>query len=155
MTTQVNTERTENTSETITIPSWFTAVAITALIWNLLGVFAFALQMMITPEILAGLPEAERELYVNIPLWVTLAFAVAVFAGALGSLFLLMKKSLSTPLLIFSLVGILVQNFHSFFMSKAFEVHGPSGMIMPIAVIFLAIYLVLLSKKAEVQGWFS
>jgi hypothetical protein len=37
MTTQVNTERTENTSETITIQSWFTAVAITALIWNLLG----------------------------------------------------------------------------------------------------------------------
>ena len=155
MTTQVNTERTENPSETITIPSWFKAVAITALIWNLLGIFAFALQMMITPEILAGLPEAERELYVNIPLWVTVAFAVAVLSGALGSLFLLMKKSLATPLLIFSLVGVLVQNFHSFFMSKAFEVHGPSGMIMPVAVISLAIYLVFLSKKAEVQGWFS
>jgi hypothetical protein len=67
------------------------------------GGVAFALEMMITPEILAGLPEAQRELYVNIPLWVTVTFAVAVFAGAFGSLFLLMKKSPSTPFRIFSL----------------------------------------------------
>jgi hypothetical protein len=146
---------TENTLKTISIPSWFKAVAITALIWNLLGVLAFALQMMITPEILAGLPEAERDLYANIPLWVTASFAVAVFSGALGSLFLLMKKSLATPLLMFSLVGVLVQNFHSFFMNKALEVHGPAAMIMPVAVILIGIYLIILSKKAQAQGWFS
>ena len=98
MTEQVSTE---STLETNTIPSWFKAVAITALIWNLLGVVAFVLQMMITPEILAELPAAEQALYANIPSWVTAAFAVAVFSGVLGSLFLLMKKSISTPLLVF------------------------------------------------------
>ena len=145
----------ENMSETVAIPSWFKAVAITALIWNLLGVLAFALQMMITPEVLAGLPAEERELYSNIPSWVTAAFAVAVFAGTLGSLFLLMKKSISTPLLVFSLIGVLVQNFHSFFMSKALEVNGPVGMIMPAVVIIFGIYMIILSKKAQAQGWFS
>jgi hypothetical protein len=145
----------ENMPETVAIPSWFKAVAITALIWNLLGVLAFALQMMITPEILAGLPAAERELYVNIPLWVTISFAVAVFSGSFGSLFLLLKKPLATPLLILSLIGVFVQNFHSFFMSNALEVNGPVGIIMPAVVILFGIYLIILSKKAQSHGWFS
>jgi len=148
-------ENKESTAETITIPSWFKVVAIIALIWNILGVLAFAGQMMITPEIIAELPAAEQELYANIPSWVTAAFAVAVFAGTLGSLLLLLKKSLSTALLSLSLIGVLVQNFYSFFISKAFEVNGLAGMIMPIVVISFAIYLIWLSKKAQAQGWFS
>jgi hypothetical protein len=141
--------------ETKVIPSWFKIVAIIALIWNLLGVLAFVGQMFITPEMLSELPVAEQELYANTPLWATAAFAIAVFSGAFGSLFLLMRKSLATPLLIFSLVGILVQNVHSFFISNSIEVYGPGGMIMPIMIILLAIYLIWLAKKAQANAWFS
>jgi hypothetical protein len=141
--------------ETKVIPSWFKIVAIIALIWNLLGVVAFVGQMLITPEMLSALPIAEQELYANTPLWATAAFAIAVFSGAFGSLFLLMRKSLATPLLIFSLVGVLVQNVHSFFISNSIEVYGPGGMIMPVMIIFLAIYLIWLAKNAQANGWFS
>ena len=141
--------------ETKVIPSWFKIVAIIALIWNLLGVVAFVGQMLITPEMLSALPIAEQELYANTPLWATAAFAIAVFSGAFGSLFLLMRKSLATPLLTFSLVGILVQNVHSFFISNSIEVYGPGGMIMPVMIIFLAIYLIWLAKNAQANGWFS
>jgi hypothetical protein len=148
-------ETTENTSETIVIPSWFKVVAIIALIWNLLGVLAFVGQMFITPEMLSELPVAEQELYANTPIWATIAFAVAVFSGAFGSLFLLMRKSISTLLLILSLMGVLVQNIHSFFISKSIEVYGPGGIIMPVMIILLAIYLIWLAKKAQAQGWLS
>jgi hypothetical protein len=141
--------------ETKVIPSWFKIVAIIALIWNLLGVVAFVGQMLITPEMLSALTIAEQELYANTPLWATAAFAIAVFSGAFGSLFLLMRKSLATPLLTFSLVGILVQNVHSFFISNSIEVYGPGGMIMPVMIIFLAIYLIWLAKNAQANGWFS
>ena len=141
--------------ETKVIPSWFKIVAIIALIWNLLGVLAFVGQMLITPEMLSALPIAEQELYANTPLWATAAFAIAVFSGAFGSLFLLMRKSLATPLLIFSLVGVLVQNVHSFFISNSIEVYGPGGMIMPVMIILLAIYLIWLAKNAQANGWFS
>jgi len=141
--------------ETKVIPSWFKIVAIIALIWNLLGVLAFVGQMLITPEMVSALPIAEQELYANTPLWATTAFAIAVFSGAFGSLFLLMRKSIATPLLTFSLVGILVQNVHSFFISNSIEVYGPGGMIMPVMIILLAIYLIWLAKNAQANGWFS
>jgi hypothetical protein len=148
-------QATENIDKTIIIPQWFKVVAIIALIWNLLGVLAFVGQMFITPEMLSALPIAEQELYANTPIWATVAFAIAVFSGAFGSLFLLMRKSFSTPLLIFSLGGVLVQNVHSFFISNSIEVYGPGGMIMPAMIILLATYLVWLAKKAQAQGWFS
>ena len=45
-----------------TIPSWFKIVAVVALVWNLLGVMAFVGQMMMTPEMVAELPQAEQDL---------------------------------------------------------------------------------------------
>ncbi|NQZ23119.1 MAG: hypothetical protein HRT53_13820 [Colwellia sp.] len=145
----------KSTLATIDIPSWFKVVAIIALVWNLLGVLAFAGQMMLTPEMLAELPVAEQELYASTPLWATIAFAIAVFFGAFGSLLLLLKKALSTAILILSLVGVVVQMLHTFLLSKSLEVLGPNSMIMPVIVILIAIYLVWLSKNAQVNGWFS
>ena len=152
MTEQV---KSENSAESIAIPSWFKIVAIIAFVWNLLGVLAFVGQMFMTPAMLAELPVAEQELYANTPMWATAAFAVAVFAGALGSLLLLMKKGLAIPVLTFSFVGVLVQMFHSFVMSKSFEVYGPGAAVMPMMVIIIAIYLVWLANKAQKNGWFN
>lgn len=144
-----------NNQETLTIPIWFKVIAVIALLWNLLGVLAFVGQMFMTPEMLAELPAAEQELYANTPIWATAAFAVGVFCGAIGSLFLLLKKSLATALLAFSLFGVLIQMLHSIFISKSLDVLGPSAAIMPTIVILIGIFLVWLANKAQKQGWLS
>jgi len=138
-----------------TVPKWFNIVAILALVWNLMGVMAFVMQMMMTPEMIAELPQAEQDIYNSVPMWATIAFACAVFGGALGSLALLMKKSLAQPLLLLSLVGVLIQMFHSFVISNSFEVFGPGGAIMPVMVAVIAIALVRLASKANNNGWLS
>lgn len=134
-------------------PKWFMIVAAILLIWNLLGVMAYLMQVTMGPEALAALPEAERQLYENTPAWATAAFAVAVNGGALGCLLLLLKRNLAGIFLQLSLAGVLVQMFHSFFMSNAFEVFGPGGLIMPVMVLAVAIYLVTLAAMAKVKRW--
>ena len=111
--------------------------------------------MTMTPEMLAELPQAEQDLYTSVPLWATIAFACAVFSGALGSLALLMKKALAQPFLILSLAGVAVQMFHSFVISNSFEVFGPGGAIMPVMVIVIAIALVRLAGKAKENAWLN
>ncbi len=138
-----------------TIPKWFNIVAILALVWNLMGVMAFVGQMMMTPEMMAKLPQAEQDIYTSTPLWATIAFACAVFCGAFGSLALLMKKTLAEPLLILSLLGVTIQMFHAFVISNSFEVFGPSGAIMPTMVVAVAIVLVQLANKAKSNHWLS
>jgi len=136
-------------------PKWFMIVAVILLVWNLLGVMAYLMQVTMSPEVLATLPEAQLEILENTPAWATAAFAIAVNGGAIGCLLLVLKRNLAGFFLQLSLAGVLVQMFHSFFMSKSFEVFGPGGLVMPVMVIIIAIYLVVLASMAKVNHWTS
>jgi len=137
------------------LPSWFKPIAIVSLVWNLMGVAAFIAQLLMTPEAIAALPQAEQELIANTPLLATIAFAFAVFGGAIGSMALLMKKSIAVAWFTFSLLGIAVQMFHAFFVLNSFAVFGPGGLIMPIMVIVWAIALLMIARNAKSEGWLS
>ncbi|OUS23255.1 hypothetical protein A9Q98_15740 [Thalassotalea sp. 42_200_T64] len=137
------------------LPNWFTVVAVMTLIWNLMGVMAFISGQIMSAEQIATLSQAERHLHETTPVWATIAFACAVFFGALGCLFLVLKKAVATNLLIVSLAAVIVQMFHAYFMSNSWEVFGPGGAVMPVMVIAIGIYLVMLSKKAVKQGWIN
>jgi len=136
-------------------PGWFMVVAAVLLVWNLLGVMAYIAQVTMSPEALAALPEAQRQIYETTPAWATAAFAIAVNGGALGCVLLLLKRNLAGLFLQLSLAGVLVQMFHSFFMSKSFEVFVAGDLVMPVLVIVIAIYLVMLAAKARVNRWTS
>lgn len=136
-------------------PTWFMVVAAVLLIWNLLGVMAYLINVTMSPEALAALPEAQRQLYENTPTWATAAFAVAVNGGVLGCVLLLLKKNLAGLVLQLSLAGVVVQMFHSFFVSNSFEVFGPGGLVMPIMVIVIAVFLVWLAARAKMRRWTS
>lgn len=136
-------------------PKWLIILAVIMAIWNLMGVLAFIMQMAMTPEQIAALPENEQLLYQDIPLWVNIAFGCAVFGGALGCIALALKKAIALPILLISLLGVLVQMFHTFFIANAFEIYGPSGMVMPIIVIIIGCLLVWLANSAKTKGWIS
>ena len=136
-------------------PAWFMIVAVVALVWNALGVMAYIQQQLMGPEAMAALTEAERQLMANTPAWATAAFAIAVHAGVLGCLLLVLKKNLAGLLLQLSLAAVLVQMFHAFFMSNSYEVFGPGGLIMPVMVLLIAVYLVFLAARARANRWTS
>jgi len=137
------------------VPMWFWIVAVLALLWNALGVMAYLMQVMMTPETLALMPDAERALYENVPPWVTGAFAIAVFGGTLGSLALLLKKAIAYVLLLLSFIAILAQMTYNVFMSKALEVYGPGGLAMPIMTLGIGLSLIFIAKSAKTRGWIS
>jgi hypothetical protein len=141
-----------NTSNTMT-PRWFVILALIIAIWNLMGVMAFMMQITMTVEQVLALPEKEQTLYQDIPLWVNIAFGLAVTGGSLGCIALAFKKAIALPILIISLLGVLVQMYHSFIIAGAFDVYGPGGTIMPIMVFIIALYAVWLANNAKAKGW--
>lgn len=136
-------------------PTWFWIVSILALLWNLTGAMAYVGQAYMSVEDLAALSEAERTLFETQPAWVTGAFAVAVWGGTLGCIFLLLRKKWAKPIFIISLIGIIVQMSYSFFMSNSFEVYGPGGLVMPIMVLIIGIALILFSNKGIRKQWLT
>ena len=133
-------------------PKYFNLIVGLAIVWNILGVMAFVGQIFMTPEMLAQMPIAEQELYNTTPIWVTVAFAIAVFTGTLGCLFLLMKKSVALNILLLSLVAVLVQMFYLFVLANGFAVYGLGGSIMPTLVIMVAVALVRWAKSLKTKG---
>ena len=133
-------------------PVWFWIVSIVALLWNLMGVMAYLGQAYMK----AGYTPDQLALMESTPAWVTAAFALAVWGGLLGCIVLLLRRKLAKPVLMLSLIGILVQMAHSFFMTNAAEIYGPvQGVVTPVIVIIIGIVLVQFARIAEKRNWIS
>ncbi|NVK54226.1 MAG: hypothetical protein HWE26_01315 [Alteromonadaceae bacterium] len=122
-------------------------------LWNAIGVAAFFSQVMMTPETIATLPEEQQAIYRDIPVWSYAAYAVAVFGGLLGCVMLALGKKLAFPLLVMSLAGVLVQQYHNFVVVDAIGIMGPGIVIMPAIVTSIALFLVLFSQRGVKAGW--
>ena len=141
---------------TVKPPVWFWIVSILALLWNLMGVMAYLGQAFMTDDMKAEYTAEQLTLMESTPAWVTAAFAIAVWGGLLGCLALLLRKKWAKPVLILSLIGILAQMAHSFFMTNAAEVYGQvQGVITPLIVIIIGIALVQFARIAEKRNWIS
>ena len=136
-------------------PRSFLVVGLVALLWNLMGVSVYLMQVTMSAETLALLPEAERILMESLPAWATGAFAIAVFGGLLGCVGLLLKKAWSVPVFLVSLIAIVVQFAHWLFMTNSREVYGSEVFIMPALVTLVGAFLVWYSRGAKAKGWLS
>ena len=124
-----------------------------ALVWNLIGLVFYIGQVMTSPEDLAKLTEAQQEFLLATPSWATSAFAIAVNAGVIGSLFLLMRRSWAIPTLAISLLAIVVQDVDAFVLRDVYSIMGVNSLIIPSLVFVIGIALLFYARAAEERGW--
>ena len=133
----------------------FWVISSIALVWNLMGVFNYLDQAFMTNKVLEVLPKEQQILYQDVPVWVTAAFAIAVFSGTLGSLLLLLKKKNASTFFIISFLGIMGQMSYGLLIDQNSDSYGPMGIAMPIIIIAFGGYLIWYSKKANEHRWLS
>lgn len=144
-----------NTETKIKPPMWFWIVSILALLWNLIGVISYLGQAFMTDDDLALLSEAERQLIETQPSWVTAAFAIAVWGGTLGCIFLLLRKKWAKPIFIISLIGVLAQFGYSLLLSDTMDVYGASAVIFPVIIIIVGILLLFFANSSIHKKWLT
>lgn len=132
----------------------FWVISILALLWNLSGVMMYLAQAYMTDEVLQTLPQADQDWYANVPSWVTAAFAIAVFSGALACIGLLMRKRWCVKLFILSFVAVLIQQVYNFFIQDFVELTG-ERLYMPLIILILAGFLMWYSKGLNSKGMLS
>ena len=130
-------------------------VAVFVLVWNLIGVAMWYLQVTMSSERLALMTEPQRQVYEGTPGWLNVAFAVAVFAGVLGGLGLLLKKRWAGTMFLLSLVALLVQMIGAFAATPAWAAYGAAGLVMPAVLVAIALFLLWYANKAKARGWLS
>jgi hypothetical protein len=138
----------------IKTPAWYWITAFFFLLWNVMGVLSFFMHTFISAEDLAALSDPEQALYGSYPMWTTLVFAIAVFAGTLGSVGLVLKKKWSKTAFIISLCAIIPQMIHNVFFTKSMDVYGPGeAATMPIMVVVFGVFLVWYSTRLITKDW--
>lgn len=134
---------------------WITAGVL--LVWNLIGLMFYYQQSTLTPEIMmeAGLTPQQIAHIVNTPAWGHSGYAIAVNAGVLGAILLLLRKAWAVPLFALSLVGALVQDLDAFVLRDALEAWGSGGIILPALVIAICGFEIWYSRAAKAKGWLT
>ncbi|ATW04906.1 hypothetical protein [Sphingorhabdus sp. YGSMI21] len=133
-------------------PVWFWIIGTVALVWNALGLGAYFQQIMMSAEQFAALPQVQQDLLSTQPIWVSAAFAIAVFAGFAAAIALLMRKRIAVRLFLLSLLAVLVQ-FSSYFILDGYsEFVAGQGWTMPVLIVAFALGFVLFSLRAEKNG---
>jgi len=134
-------------------PVWFWVISILALLWFLMDVSAFFMRVFMTDGFIKAMPENQQHLYRDMPRWVNIVFAGEVFGGALGSIILLLRKKWALPLFAVSLLGVLSQTFHIYFLSDAISTMGTPAVVMPLVAIVIGTGMIVLAKTAAAKGW--
>src|SRR5690606_7551413 len=137
----------------VAVPGWFKLVGWAALLWNLLGCLALFADLRLAPGHIARLPEAQQALHAARPGWAVIATAVAVAAGALGSLGLLLRRRWALPLLLASLLGIVVQDVAMFVLVGGARLAGPVAVALQAMVLVIGVALAWLAWWGSRSGW--
>jgi hypothetical protein len=95
----------------------FWVIVLLGLLWNALGCFNFIMQSILGA--VADLPLAYKLVIASRPGWVTVAFFIAVFGGALGCVLMLLRRVTARPALFLSLIGVLLTTGYALWLGAA------------------------------------
>jgi hypothetical protein len=136
-----------------TTPMTHWLVAGAGLIWNLFGFMIYLMTVRATPEQMAQQYNAAEIAFMDaIPVWATSANAIAVTAGVLASVLLLLRKSLALPLFLLSLAALLIQDLYSFVLEDVVGVFGMVPLYIQGTVLVIAIALIFYTRGAKNRG---
>lgn len=132
------------------VPWWYWAIAVAALLFELVGCYAFYLQLTVDP---ASLPVDQRAMAEQLPMLTLAAYGLAVASGLAGAIGLLLRQPWASAALLLSLVAMAVQ-FGSALLSPVARGTTPSALLAgPIALLLVAYALWQFSKIAHRRGW--
>jgi hypothetical protein len=118
------------------VPGWYWIVALLALLWEALGCYAYLTQISAVDDVT--------------PVWVSAAFAVAVWVGLLGAILLLMRQKFARAAFAVSLVAVLVQLAGILFVMKPAPGGQPAALY---AVVVIGAVLLWFADWAAKRGW--
>ena len=145
----------ENSTNKATTSFW--VIGGTLLAWNIIGFMFYYQQSTLTLEIMMdlGLTPQQIDHITNTPAWGHSGYAIAVNAGVLGAILLLLRKAWAMPMFVISLVGALVQDLDAFVLRDAIEAWGPGGIAIPLAVIIVGVFEIWYSRTLKAKGVLS
>ena len=137
-------------------PKHLWVVGVVGALWSSVGAMDYLMTQTQNEGYMAQFTPEQLEFFYGFPIWVTAAWAFAVWGGVLGSILLLMRKGIAVPVFLTSLVGLIITSFHNFVLSNGLEIMGDAfPLIINVLVFVTAIALFVYARAMKRQGVLS
>ena len=132
------------------VARWFAIAAIASLLFMLLGCAAYLLDVTTNP---ASLPLDERAAHELRPVWLISANAIAVWAGALGTLLLLLRRRLAETLMLVSLVAVAIWLAGLVLVPRVRDAVGTDDIAVAVVVTLITWTIYWFARHSRQRGW--
>ena len=139
-----------NNNRQMQAPPWLPIAAIAAVLFEAFGVYTYLVQVTTDAN---SLPLDQRDMMLAMPLWMTAASAVAVWAGLAGAILLLLRRRASAPLLLLSLAAAAVQFSALLIVPELRNQVGSDDLLVPFVVLVLCYLIWHLAWQSGRSGW--
>lgn len=121
------------------------------LIWSAMGCFDFVMTVGKNEGYMGQFSPEELEFFYGFPAWLIGVWAVAVWGGVLGSIFLLLRKSIAFWIYVASLLGFIISVIQNYVFSNGAEIMGSPVIYAFNGAIFLISLGLVLYTRAMIQ----
>jgi hypothetical protein len=135
------------------VAKWYWVASAVALLWALMGCFAYWSQVTMSAADLAQLPQSQQDIWKAMPKWVIGAYAIAVWSALLGVIGLLLRRRWARPLLLLSIAGIIGQFGWTFLATDLLRAQGMSAAAFPLFILLAGLAMLWLATTAAARGW--
>ena len=132
------------------IAGWYLPAAIGSLLFMLLGCAVFLLDVSTEP---ATMPVDQRAAHDAQPIWLMIAYGVAVWAGALGALLLLFRRRIAERLLLLSFVAVAIWLAGLLLVPRLRDLLGTDDIAVAIVVTILTWTIYWFARNSRRRGW--
>jgi len=134
------------------VPAWFWALAVGALLFEGAGALLYANSLTLDP---ATLPLDQRAIYDATPQWMAIAWAVAIGTGLIGAVGLILRRRFAEPALLLSVIAVAVQFSGIFLVRQLRELTPEEHLLVPVIILVLAYAIWQFAKLSRRKGWLS
>lgn len=131
-------------------PGWFPVAAGASAAFMALGCVMYLMHVLADP---AAMPLDQRAAYAAEPMWVTAAYAVAVWVGLAGGVLLVMRRKLALPALTLSLAAVLAWLAGLILVAPLREAMSANDLLVAIVVTALTWTIFWFAQRARRSGW--
>ena len=134
------------------IAGWYLPAAVASLLFMGLGCVIYLAHVLGDPT---TMPLDQRAAFEAEPMWVTAAYAVAVWVGLAGTALLVMRKRLAEPLLLVSLAAVLVWLAGLLVVTELRESMSANDLLVAIVVTALTWTIFWFARHSRQRGWLN
>ncbi len=125
-------------------------IGILALLWNGMGAFDYLMTQTRNATYMGGFTPEQLDYFYGLPKWSVATWAVSVWSGVLGSVFLLLRRRWAQPVFAVSLLSMLPTFVYNYLLSKGYEIMGgAAGLAFTLAIVAVGVGLLVYSSRMK------